>query len=129
MTLADIRDVIGSKFKGVSSNTYSHSRKKVLPDSVKDYVVVSTPIRFRDITDYGVRGLMAGAVVIECFAKDLKSGLEDTARLKQMEEAAMEVIDNVSVSEDGFSATLRGCFSAPSDEGFKGFVIILDIIV
>lgn len=129
MTLAEIRSKIGTKMATVSNNVYSDSRLPMLPDSVKDYVVVSTPMRFKGMTDYSVDSILVGSVVIECFAKNLNSERENTSKLKTMEENASSAIANINPSSDGFRAKVRGYFSAPQDEGFKGIILILDIIV
>lgn len=130
MTLAEIRSALGVKLKGtVTNKIFSSNPPEAMSESISDYVVISTPSRFRDVTDSGNRSIKSGLVFIECFARDKATDIEDTAKLDTMEKAVETVLGNLSVTVDGFRATFRGIYDAPVVKGFHGFVIILDIIV
>ena len=127
-TLAKARDYLWQLCKGtVSTNIYVSDRPAAIPDSVTDFVIVSTPMRFRSATDRGDNAIMRGAVMVELYAKNLKNGNENTAKLNSMEQAFYSALGSANIN--GFRIKLRGASVAPPFENYHITVITLDLII
>jgi len=129
MTLAEIRSALGEKLRGtVTDKIFSNNAPEAMDADISNYAVISTPSRFRDMTDRMSRSIKSGLLFIECYARDKSTDIEDTAKLDEMEKNVETALSSLNATTDGFRATFRGSYDAPPSEGFHGFVTILDII-
>lgn len=85
LNILDIKDYLWDICMTNVSDVVLASVPSIIPDSVNDFVVVSTPTNFRDITDYGECKYGQGLITITLFARDLEppefGGQENTALL------------------------------------------------
>lgn len=127
-TLSQVRDYLWTLCKtNVSATVYVSDKPSALPDNISDFVVVSTPMAFRETTDKsGLMSIIRGTVMVELFVKDNSKGIEDTKKMNIMEQAFYGVLN--TANENGYHLSLRRVYTAPRFENYHITVITLDLI-
>jgi hypothetical protein len=130
-TLLDIKDFLYTLCKSSVSSNILPSIPTVIPATISDFVVISTPTPISDFSDYTDASTGEGMVLITLFARGTKSAKfgteQNVVKLSTMLSSLREALRTLGNQSD-FRLLEQGYYEARTTyEGFNALSIILNL--